>query len=280
MRGTMVWGALWGAILGGSGLSAQAAFIPWDSLTADAWVVKNVGDPKLAMHTVNAGDYPVGFDVAAGNLSRGMNALQFSYGGKSTGHLASASLAGEFKVLNVGGSNGPTFKDLLVLVAIDAASLPADFAMSLSAAGQSAYHFDPVADFGYYDEPTWDTGRPSGYYSATSPQKEGVAYALQKGMVTVYDAQQLSLAPGGSVTFDYTFNHLPGTAYFSVYGYDPQDVGWIHHTNRAVLDLNQSSKPVSTFEVAPEPGTLALAALGMAVVLRRRSRCPRARSRR
>lgn len=253
--------------------AAEAAFIPWEPLTGDSWIYTGAaGQTRLKMHTVNGGDYEIGFDQAAGgNRSRGMNALRFSYGGLSTGHLIATDLAGTLGVTN--GGDARTFRDILVLVAIDAASLPADFSMSLGISGQAAYTFNTATDFGYYDQPTWDTGRPSGYYSITSPKREGIAYDFERGMVTVFAAQNVALGPGGSTTLTYAFQHLPGTAVFSVYGYDA-DIGWIYHTNRAVIDARQPTSPVSTFAVAPEPSTLALLAVRTALAVRRRSRWP------
>ena len=254
--------------------AAQAGFIPWEPLVSDAWIVSS-GGATLTMHTVNAGDYAVGFDVANGNKSRGMNALRFSYGGSSDGNLVSPSPAGSFAVENLG--NARTFRDLVFLVAVEAAALPADFALSLGVAGQSAYTFNPAEDFGYYDHPTWATGRPSGYYSKTLPTGEGIACDFSAGMVTVYAAKDVYLGPSGEATFDYAFAHLPGRAVFGVYGYDASDpnMPWIYHTNRAVKDFYQSSLKVSTFEVAPEPATLALVACGLAAVLGRNRRCIR-----
>jgi hypothetical protein len=257
--------------------SAHAGLIPWEPLGSDSWIVIDPGAVKPVIHTANGGDYAMGFDVAAaGNKSRGMNALKFRYGGASTGHLVSQSLTGSFSVENTG--NARIFRDVLLLVAIDAAALPADFAMSLGVSGQSAYTFNPAADIGYYDPATYSTGRPSGYYSGTSPKGEPVAYDFSRGIITVFAAQNVNLGPsGGSVTFNYSFTHLPGTAVFSVYGYDA-DIGWTYHTNRAVVDANQPTAALSTFEVAPEPATLALLALGASCVFARRSRC-RARPR-
>ena len=250
--------------------ASQAAFVPWEPLTSDSWIVISPSNPKLTMHTANGGDYLVGFDQAAsGNRARGLNALVFSYGGSTTGHLASLQTSGQFAVQNAG--NARTFSDLLLVVAINAPALPQGFAMTLGPAGQTPYVLDPAADFGYYDHPAWATGRPSGYYSLTSPQGEPVAYAFASGMVSVFAAQGANLGPSGSVTFDYAFTGLPGRAVFSVYGLDAE-VGWIYHTNRAVTDLNSPTSPLSTFEVTPEPSALALVACGAAFLARRRRR--------
>jgi len=255
--------------------TARAAFEPWGPLVDDSWVVINANDPKPVIHTVNAGDYAMGFDQAAsGNRARGMNALCFSYGGSDTGYLASGALADSFSVRNLGNSR--TFRDLLILVAINTPSLPSNFAMTLGASGQPAYAFNPLADFGYYDHPTWDTGRPSGFYSVTNPTGEGIAHDFATGMVTIYAAQNVNLAPnGGTATFDYSFSSLPGGIVFSVYGFDAS-IGWIYHTNRAVVDLNQATAPISTFEViVPEPASLTIVVLGLALLRRRGRACLR-----
>lgn len=257
-----------------SGAAASAGWDPsvgpWDALKSDSWIYMGSGT-RMTMHAANATqDYEFGFDQAGGG-ARGMNALKFSYGGQTTGHLVATGLAGSFAVTNTGDSR--TFKDLLILVAIDASSLPADFSFSLGVAGAAPYGFNPTADFAWYDHPDWDTGRPSGYYSLTDPTHEGIAYGFDKGMVTVYAAQNVSLGPNGSTWFDYSFTHLPGTACFSVYGYDASaKTQWIYHTNRAVTDSYGSA--VSTFEVAPEPATLVLLAAGVAMAAKIRSRWP------
>ena len=262
-------------VLFASASAAHAAFSPWDPLTSDSWIAVSPTDPKLPMHTVNAGDYGVGFDVAKKNLgARGLNALKFLYGGADTGHLVSNSLTGSFAVENTGDSR--TFADLVLLVAIDAPSLPGGFALSLGVHNGTPYAFTPATDFGFYD-PTasgYDAGRPSGYYSATTPQASPLAYLFTSGMVSVWAAQGANLGPGGSLTFDYTFTGLPGTAVFSVYGYDA-DTDWIYHTNRGLIDVNDSGLPVSTFEVAPEPSTLVLVAFGLAAAWKGRPRCVR-----
>ena len=255
-----------------AGASAgRAAFVPWNPLVGDSWIIETPTDPKLPMHTVNAGDYEIGFDQARNDGSgRGLKALTFSCGGPDTGHLVSATLAGRFAVTNTGDNR--TFADLVLLVAIDAPALPGGFAMSLGVAGQAAYAFDAVADFGYYDHPTWDAGRPSGYYSETTPTGAPLAHAFDSGMVTVWAAQGVNVGPlGGSVAFDYVFTDLPGAAVFSVYGLT-SGRDFIYHTNRSVIDANDPLEPVSTFEVAPEPATLVLLACGAGLV-RGRKRC-------
>ncbi len=246
-----------------------AAFVPWDPLVADSWIIEMPSDSKIAVHTVNAGDYDVGFDRRRNDGSgRGLKALKFCDGQLNTGHLVSDLLAGQFAITNTGDNR--TFADLVLVVAIDAAGLPGGFAMSLAVAGQAPYAFDPATEFGYYDHPTWGAGRPSGYYSETSPTGSPVGRAFDSGMVTVWAAQGVNVSPlGGSVTFDYAFADLPGTAAFSVYGL-AAGRDFIYHTNRSVIDAHDPLAPVSTFEVAPEPATLALMACGALALWRKK----------
>ncbi len=232
---------------------AQPAFEPWEALVDDSWIYIGPPQVRILMHTVNAGDYEVGFDQARSDDSaRGMNSLQFSYGGLDTGHLVATALTGSFAVKNIGDAR--TFTDLLILVAIDADELPDGFEMSLGLHGAAPYEFDTSDDFGHYNQPTYDSGRPSGYYSATSPSDDAISHAFGTGMVTLYALTGVNLAPlGASVTVEYAFDALPGDAVFSVYGLDA-NVGWIFHTNRAFLDGNRPTQPVSTFTVTPVPG--------------------------
>ena len=267
-------------VLLASASAVCAAFSPWDPLVTaaapdyESWIYFGGSDPKLTMHTVNAGSYGVGFDVAKKNLgARGLNALKFYYGGANTGHLVSDSLSGSFAVENTGDNR--TFADLLLLVAMDAPSLPGGFALSLGVQGQAPYVFNAVTDFGFYDPATqgYDAGRPSGYYSVTTPKASALAYSFTSGMVSVWAAQGANLGPNGAtVTFDYAFTGLPGTAVFSVYGYDAA-IGWIYHTNRDVIDQNDPGAALSTFEVAPEPSTVVFVAFGLAAAWKGRSRC-------
>ena len=255
---------------------ARAAYVPWDALVDDSWIYVGPPQERIEMYPVNAGAYEVGFDRKKSNGgARGLNALRFQHGGQNTGHLATGEQAGSFQIVNTGDSR--TFADLLLVTAIDAASLGSGFAMSLGLSGQPAHAFDPAGDFAYYDKPAYDTGRPSGYYSGTSPSTEPVSYAFDAGMVTVMAIQGADLGPLGfgsdTVTVDYAFTNLPGTAVFSVYGYDA-DIGWVYHTNRAFQDSHEPSRPISTFEISPppsppgasvpEPATLTLWSAGLA----------------
>jgi len=57
-------------VLLASASAVCAAFSPWDPLVTaaapdyESWIYFGGSDPKLTMHTVNAGSYGVGFDVA------------------------------------------------------------------------------------------------------------------------------------------------------------------------------------------------------------------------
>jgi hypothetical protein len=251
---------------------ARCSFIPWDPLTNNSWIYVGSPQTRIQMYTVNNGAYQVGFDQDTGTGSaRGENALRFSLAGNTTGHMSTSQMTGSFGVTNIGGSL--TFTDLLILVAINAPSLGGNFSMSLGVNGESAYQFNPASDFSYYSQPGYSTGRPCGYYSATSPTGEGLSYDFSSGMVSIYAAQNVNLAPSGTVTFNYSLASLPGTASFSVYGY-VSSVGWIYHTNRGVLDNNSLSSPVSTLEVVPvpEPGTLSLILGGLCLAMRRKRR--------
>jgi len=255
---------------------AQAGFIPWDPLVKlgngkESWIAYPENTSKLNLYTVNGGTYPVGFDQVPDSVTpaKGMNALKFSYGGVDGGKWVSSNLTDSFTVKAAGAR---AFTDVLLLIAINASSLPAGFGLTLTPSVGSAYMFNPAADFGYYDHSTWETGRPSGYYGATTPTREGVAYNFSKGMVTVFALSGANLSSTQPITFNYAFTNLPGNAVFSVYG-QASGSSFIYHTNRAVPDGNPGASAVTTFEVTPEPATLALAALGAAALLSRRSRC-------
>jgi len=171
---------------------------PWDEITEDSWIDFFDGnDPNIypanAADSVEiASDYPVAFSQAGGNdKAKGMNALKFVRGGQSDGHLVSADHRGSFKIRNDGDTN--TFTVVLVTVAIDAQRLNDDFGLSLNMEGRPAYRLGPE-HFAYCGNPL---GRHSGYYRATDPNREGLTYAFERGMVTVYGVEGLSsgLAP-------------------------------------------------------------------------------------
>jgi hypothetical protein len=243
-------------------------FVPWDALemvtnpypqveSNESWIF--MGQERMRIHTVNTGSYEVGFDIADSgdnNKSRGMNSLKFRVGEQNTGHLTSSEKTGSFIVENTGDNR--TFSDVLLLVAVDAEE--PDFELELArdcnavdCNGIYEYSFDEANDFGYYDPEAlgYLTGRPSGYYSATDPNAEPLAYFFERGLVSIYAFEDVNLGSlGGSVRIHYRFQQLRHSVVFSVYGYDPGP-GWVYHTNRAFLDVNKPSKPISTFAVLP-----------------------------
>ncbi|MBN2182278.1 MAG: hypothetical protein JW715_10215 [Sedimentisphaerales bacterium] len=230
-------------------------YIPWDVLTKDCWIDFYDGvDPHIyPANAQDAGDidisYPIAFSQAGGgDKAKGMNALKFVHGGRTEGNLVSTDLVGSFGIKNAGDTN--TFTTILIVVAINAGSLDEDFTMQMNIQGREPYTLD-VNDFCYYDNPY---GRPSGYYSVTDPNNEPLAYAFDKGMVTVYGLSGLSsLGVEESVNIDYAFDYLPGPAVFSAYGFigtDPMPT--IYHTNKAFFDINDrggKKNIVSTFAV-------------------------------
>lgn len=238
------------------------AYVPWDYLSEASWI--DFGDtPYPNMYPVNGGTgnilsaYPIGFSPAgSGNKAKGMNALKFGHGGLIAGHMVSSDQRGSFTILNSGDNN--VFTDVLILVAIDTEyeSLENGFGMTLGLQNQQPYVFEPN-DFTYYDG---EFGRPSGYYystrlddpHATEPDGDPIAYAFEKGTLSVWAIEGLDgLPPGGSVVIEYSFEQLPAPAVFSVYGYVGTDpLASIYHTNRAFVDANDSKRsPVSTFAV-------------------------------
>lgn len=247
-------------------------FSPWDALEMvpnphpqiewnESWIF--MGQERMRLYTVNAGSYEVGFDIADSGdnyKSRGMNSLKFRVGEQNTGHLTSSEKMGSFIVENTGDNR--TFSDLLLLVVVDTEN--PDFELELARDCNSVdcdgiyeYTFDEANDFGYYDpeELGYVTGRPSGYYSATNPNVEPLAYFFERGLVSIYAFEDVNLEPlGGSVRIHYRFQQLRHSVVFSVYGYD-SGPGWIYHTNRAFLDINNPSKPISTFAVLPSDFT-------------------------
>jgi hypothetical protein len=217
---------------------------PWDDLAA----VPNANwiDPcSVNMYAANTSDpYPVSFNtVNTKGAASGMNSLRFV--DTTDAHHVSSALAGRVAVLATGGV---PFSGVLVLVAIDAASLPANFALTMN-----GYTCDPQADFVFYDGTAHAAGRPSGYYpAATNPAYEPIAYDFNTAMVTVLAFTGLTLDSAHSVALDYSFENLPGRAVFSVYGW-PDGGTEIYHTNRGLAE-NGIAGTVSTFEVLPLPG--------------------------
>jgi hypothetical protein len=237
-----------GVVLAVAAGSARASFTkPWDDLVAapDAnWI-----DPcSVNMYAANnANAYRVMFGTArVDGGARGMNSLRFV--DTTDAHHVSSALTGSVDVLATGDVS---FSGVLVLVAIDAASLPADFALTMN-----GYTADPQADFCYYDGAAHDAGRPSGYYpGGTNPAYEPIAYNFDKGMVTVLAFMGVTLKRGTNCRLNYSFANLPAPAVFSVYGWPTGDTGMeeIYHTNRGLLD-NSVASTISTFEVLPKPG--------------------------
>ena len=260
------------AALGGLAESAKAAFVPWDPLVNESWIAYDPSDPKLTVHTANGGDYFIGFDQAKNDDSaRGMNSVRFEYDGARTGRLASTTPSGTFALRNGGDW---TFCDMLLVVAIDAASLPGDFGLTITPAGQSPVELDGSVDFGYYDPAGYQTGRPTGLYpSVTSPTGEPISYCFDRGMVSIVAISGLALHrdTNPTVDVDYAFENLPGKAVFSAYA-RIEGHGWIYHTNRGIVDDNRPGGAVSTFEVLPEPGSLALLGCAGGLILARRRR--------
>jgi hypothetical protein len=237
-----------------------AEFIPWDPLRYDqvngpSWLF-TYPTPQL-MYTVNGGQYEIGFGlVEADGSARGMNGMKFVVDSVNTGHHTSSDLTGSFDVLNNGGRH--TFKDVLLMIAVDADILSTDFSLTIANnCGtfdcDGVYNFDNANDFTFYDpdQLDYDTGRPCGYYWATSPTREPISYLSDTAMVTVFAFKDIYLGSGQNATINYEFKNLRTSAVFSIYAYD-EDYGYIYHTNRSQLDGNDPSVEVSTFAVIPE----------------------------
>jgi len=249
------------------------AFVPWDALIDDP----NMGPGWLKsdlwanyMYTINGDAYQLAFGLARSDGGpRGMNALKFSAHAQSIGHHETENQEGYFDILNTGDTN--TYEDLLLLVSVDAQSLPHDFGLVIAAdcnditgglsTCDSAYRFDPLMDFSFYDPNAlgYDTGRPSGVYWKTTPTSEPLSYLFDRGMVTVYGLKQVKLGPdGASVRVYYDFDNLDSSAVFSVYGSvrkkdktTGETVVTVYHTNRAVANPDNPTEEVSTFAVIP-----------------------------
>lgn len=176
------------------------------------------------------------------------------------GHFVSRNKSGSFVIANTG--DACDYTDILLLIAIDADSLASDFSMTINLAGHVTYTLD-AADFVYYDQPG---GRPSGFYSTTTPSVEPISYAFDTGMVTVYGVSGLSELnrlekvidkknpyPYNTITIEYSLSDVPAPVVFSIYGYQSDSVSQdIYHTNRGSIDVNNASKKVSTFAVTVE----------------------------
>lgn len=251
-----------------------ADYTPWDTLTSDSWI--ETASVPAQIYSYNGSVYNLSFGTAKNNGSaRNMNAVTFSDGVSNTGHLQSSLSDGSFYIDNTGGQD---FTNLLLMVAINADTLPVDFSLSLTSRLQT-YDLDASTDdFAYYDHPEYDTGRPSGYYSATNPENDSIAYDFETGFVSVIDLTGVSsvdpVLPGTTLEIDYLFNNLPGRAVFSAYAAQ-FDSSLITHTNRALIDLNDPTADISTFEVVPEPSMLTLIACGIGILVKRKSHCLR-----
>jgi hypothetical protein len=244
-----------------------ADYKPWDDLSGDNWIEYEGVDPN--MYPVNAADdgdvevsYPISFlppkliPETIYYKGGGMNALRFFNGGEFDGHFVSRNKSGSFVIGNTGDSNN--YSDILLLIAIDADSLPGDFSMTINLAGHSPYTLD-AADFVNYNSPF---GRPSGFCSLTDPSVEPISYAFDTGMVTVYGVSGLSSLnqadkdnpyPYDTITIEYSFDYVPAPVVFSVYGYvGTDDYSVVYHTNRGSIDVNNNKKKVSTFAVTVE----------------------------
>jgi hypothetical protein len=242
-----------------------ATYVPWDSLVSNSWI--QGASPAAKIYTVNSSSYNLVFGTKnSTGAARGMNAVMFSDGVNNTGHLKSDDLAGSFNIVNGGAQS---WSKLLVMVAIQSETLAQDFSLSLAVSGKFSYSFNPTTDFCLYDHSEYNTGRPTGYYSATSPTGDDIAYDFKKGMVTIFELPSVSVTSGSLVTIDYAFTDLPGRAVFSAYAI--LGGSSVTHTNRAIADLKDSTAQISTFEVVPEPTTLVLVACGALALLRKRN---------
>jgi len=246
---------------------ARGAYQPWDSMVGDSWIFGN-STPAPRIYAVNSAvEYRVAFSTKKNNAgARGMNGLRFFE--EAAAHHVTGDLAGSFTVQTMGGES---YAALLVVVAIDAQSLPGQFGLTIA-----GHTFDPTQEFAYHDPTASDTGRPTGYYSQTSPTGSPISYLFDKGMVSVVAIEGLDFTKTTPSTVSYAFENLPGAAVFSVYGVDNDDQGLpfdIYHTNRGVEDLNDPGRGVSTFAVipVPEPASLALiACVGAVLAVKRR----------
>jgi len=232
---------------------------PWDELTEDWWIdFADGNDPN--MYPVNATDfddindfYKIAFlEETTDDRARGMNALKFIYGGTNEGHMVTKNLTGIFDITNTGDSN--RYDKIVILVAIADSYLASDFNMSLNMKGQTPYDMND-SHFAYYDGVY---GRPSGFYSATDPNSEAITYAHNSAMVTVYGVSGMTEPLGyigdplygNVITIEYSFSNLPAPAVFSVYAVASTTGGpEIYHTNRALIDTNNTKKKISTFAV-------------------------------
>lgn len=246
----------------------QATYTPWDALVSDSWI--ETAAVPAQIYSANGSTYDLSFATAKSNgAARGLNSVKFSDGLVNTGHLKSYLFDSSFYIDNTGGQN---FTNFLLMVAIDADTLPEDFSLSLTARGQT-YNLDPSTDFAFYSHPEYDTGRPTGYHSAANPTGDSIAYDFASGFVSVIDLTCVSPAvpilPATMVEIDYNFDNLPGRAVFSGYAIQFESTQ-VTHTNRATTDMNDPEATLSSFEVIPEPSILALIACGIGIIAKRK----------
>ncbi len=228
-----------------------ADYVPWDTLTNDSWILFE-GDPN--MYPANAGDdtetsYPIAFaKINNKNVARGMNSLKFLHNGQTDGHMVSKDKTGSFQIAYTGDRD---FSDILLLVAIDANSLPSDFKMSLNMAGHDPNDLEDDDFFHYSNQ----YGRPSGYYSETLPNSDPISYNTNMAMVSVFGISGTGGSTildefSGPLTIEYSFDSVPAPVVFSVYAYIIGEP--IHHTNRSALEVNNpdpAKNKISTFAV-------------------------------
>ncbi|MBT3198589.1 MAG: hypothetical protein HN350_01615 [Phycisphaerales bacterium] len=247
--------------------SVQGAYTPWDTLTNDSWMDdNNASTPSLRMYAANnTVEYRVSFGGAKNSKASGMKAIRFD---ETDSHHQTTNQTGTFTLKKTGAAEYTT---ILVLVAVDANTLPANFACTLN-----GYAFDRVNDFAYYDPAAlgYDTGRPAGYYSATNPTSEPIAHTFDSGMVSLMAIENILFTQNNPITVSYAFENLPGAAAFNIYGMQSDLQGQptdIYHTNTGVQDLNNPTQGVTSFTVLPEPTSITL--LGcMAIALLRKRR--------
>jgi hypothetical protein len=235
----------------------DVSFMPWGALES----LEGIGPNWLQsdewteyLYTVNDKAYALAFGLARSDGGpRGANALKFVQDGEAVGHHVAEQVQGSFEVANTGDNN--TFEDLVIMVALDADQLNADFAFRMwTDANDSLVTFDSARDFVWYDPCAlgYDTGRPSGIYGLTTPSYEPLTYLFNQGMITLYSFEQVNLEPGVSVRFHYDFDYLQTRAVFNVYGsVNKKGETTIYHTNRSVANPQNLEEQVTTFAVTP-----------------------------
>jgi hypothetical protein len=261
-------------------LAQNPLSMPWSPLTVDVDVPANWLDVHIEpamMVPVNGGAYALGFQgMKDDNSPRGMKSLCFVKGDKNNGHIVQSTLQGTMAIRNAGDNR--TFSDLLLLVAIDANALPADFSLTLEGHYRETNSvqvatLDPNSDFVYYDPNAlgYPVGRPSGCYTgcnavngcrSTVPASEPVSYLFDRGMVSLYAFKAVDLLPTKDIKdkailplydyrVSYSVRNLHTAMSFNVYGYDAA-TGLVYHTNRSIPGEDPKNGKVSTFAVQPQ----------------------------